>query len=256
MKTVIYYFTGTGNSLAIAKEMFKGKDVKLINITKFKKDVEIYERVGFVFPVYCRNIPPILEKFISTLKIKGNPYIFAIGTHNKEPGSVMRFLDKALMNIGQNLRAGFLIAMPGNSLIIKDRTNTKNEQLKRLLDSRNEIVRIEKMINNQIDNYYEGNFSILEKIKGFLDYNGLYKFYNLPNKFNSDKNCNGCGICEKVCPNKNISLNNNKPKWGDNCTACLSCLHLCGSGSIQIKNYTKGKKRYKHPEIKLKDLLN
>jgi flavodoxin len=56
----IYYFSGTGNSLFVAKELQKRiPDAKLIPIVKHLKDSSIKagEAVGFVFPVYFTAIP-------------------------------------------------------------------------------------------------------------------------------------------------------------------------------------------------------
>jgi ferredoxin len=42
-------------------------------------------------------------------------------------------------------------------------------------------------------------------------------------KFRINTDCNSCGICAKVCPAANISLNGNgKPCWSDHCEYCLA----------------------------------
>ena len=67
--------------------------------------------------------------------------------------------------------------------------------------------------------------------------------------------CNGCGICEKICPVDNIKLVNEKPEWQHKCQMCTGCLHYCPQKAIQWGEYTLGRERYNHPKIKLKELL-
>jgi Pyruvate/2-oxoacid:ferredoxin oxidoreductase delta subunit len=75
-------------------------------------------------------------------------------------------------------------------------------------------------------------------------------------KFSASEKCNGCGICEKLCPVDNISLNSEKkPIWGTACEFCLGCINWCPTQAIESGNETKGRNRYHHPEIQVKDLF-
>lgn len=68
-----------------------------------------------------------------------------------------------------------------------------------------------------------------------------------------NKVCIGCGICEKVCPVKNISLttkddNSEKklPSWhrDDSCTCCLACYHHCPRHAINYGSITRKRGQY------------
>ncbi len=72
----------------------------------------------------------------------------------------------------------------------------------------------------------------------------------------TDEKCNGCGICQKICPVDNIKLVNDKPEWQHKCQQCLCCLHYCPQKAIQFGEYTPGRERYNHPHIKVKELIN
>jgi len=71
MSTEIYYFSGTGNSLYVAKELQKRISetklipiVSLLNIDVIKTNAET---VGFVFPVHALTIPIAVKRFIKKL---------------------------------------------------------------------------------------------------------------------------------------------------------------------------------------------
>ena len=73
MNTTIYYFSGTGNSLKIAKDLSSFIDnsqiIRIAYNTLHITSDEKSGRIGFVFPVYFRGLPRMMEKFIKNLKI-------------------------------------------------------------------------------------------------------------------------------------------------------------------------------------------
>ena len=87
---MIFYYSGTGNSLWVAKEIGKYQNERLINIaTEMKKNQEEYvyelerkEKIGFVFPTYSWAPPQIVERFIKKIKFEGyrQHYLFSVYT--------------------------------------------------------------------------------------------------------------------------------------------------------------------------------
>ncbi len=75
-------------------------------------------------------------------------------------------------------------------------------------------------------------------------------------KFWVDEKCNGCAICEKICPAKNIVMNAGKPVWQHRCEQCLACIQWCPKEAIQYGKNPPGYARYHHPEVKLADMLH
>ena len=68
----------------------------------------------------------------------------------------------------------------------------------------------------------------------------------------TDATCNGCGICEKVCPSEKVRVVDQRPQWRSDvpCFVCFACFNACPQQAILIKNrYTMKKGRYLHPEI-------
>ena len=78
MKTIIYYFTGTGNSLAAAKKIAAATgDCKLIPIALLQKTsgdiVPVAERVGIVCPVYFSGLPLMVAECAGRLDPAAGP---------------------------------------------------------------------------------------------------------------------------------------------------------------------------------------
>jgi MinD superfamily P-loop ATPase len=73
--------------------------------------------------------------------------------------------------------------------------------------------------------------------------------------FTVAQSCNGCAICQAICPAKNITISQGKPEFHQKCEHCLACLHSCPHQALDWKNKTQGKERYKNPFIKQKELI-
>lgn len=66
------------------------------------------------------------------------------------------------------------------------------------------------------------------------------------------KNCIGCGLCEKICPQNLIRLQDGKPIWmKDDCACCLGCIHRCPNQAIQYGKKTGKTGRYTNPNVDL-----
>ena len=94
MKTSIYYFSGTGNSLAIAKDLARELNaVELIHMVKMLSNPAQSQAdiIGLVFPVYFQNLPKIVEEFIKKMIFDNHQYIFSVVTNNEYPGNTLFF---------------------------------------------------------------------------------------------------------------------------------------------------------------------
>ena len=71
------------------------------------------------------------------------------------------------------------------------------------------------------------------------------------------KLCDRCGLCEQICPNNNIIIDDlGNPLWKNNCTLCLSCLHHCPKNAINYYHKTENNERYSNPKISIKELID
>ena len=87
----IFYFTGTGNSLAVAKRL-SGELVSIPQVMKERSFVFEDEAIGIIFPLYCFNPPKMVREFLSKAKFNTD-YLFAVATYGNLAGASMQDLD-------------------------------------------------------------------------------------------------------------------------------------------------------------------
>ncbi len=83
MKKVIYYFSGTGNSMRAASRIAAAlTDTEIISMRCNPSQVPSAKVhiIGFVFPVYHWTMPEAVVRFIMGLRINSGAYIFAVST--------------------------------------------------------------------------------------------------------------------------------------------------------------------------------
>jgi formate hydrogenlyase subunit 6/NADH:ubiquinone oxidoreductase subunit I/flavodoxin len=263
MKTIIYFFSGTGNSLKVAKDLsLHLGNVELVQINQKTLSQQVFtdaEKIGFILPTIFSGIPKLVGQFIQHLKIiNHSPYIFVIGTHGDHNGTGIIFeqIGKLLMEKKLSLSACFGIQMPHN-MPEKDHATTTQQKERLFKEETICISRIAKDIqNHKVVPHHAKRFkSFFER----MTYNGVNKWANkkpFDKGFYVDEKCISCSNCSNVCPANNIEIVDGKPKWKlENCQFCFACVQWCPKIAIQYKKGTIGVERYHHPEIKVNELF-
>ena len=84
MKITIYYFSSTGNSLYAAKKLQEGlENCEIISMVKALKEDKLScnsDAIGFIYPLHCFGLPPVVGEFISKAELNKNAYLFALQT--------------------------------------------------------------------------------------------------------------------------------------------------------------------------------
>ncbi len=256
----LFYFTGTGNSLYIAKkikEKFENAEiVSIIKVTSEDIILDDNDVVGFIFPVYAFGMPNIVRKFIKKILYPKNKniYTFAIINPGEYGGNAMKILVSSLKKREILLDSGFVIDMPNNYIILEDlySEDRENKQLSECDKKIEEIAKIVSKKEKRIEKSHNPFGFIFTAIYYIVI--GALKF--MDRWFWVDDNCNSCAICVKICPVKNIVLENGKPKWLKKCEQCVACINLCPKKAIQFGKITQKRGRYINKYIKLKEFLD
>ena len=244
-KIDLYYFSGTGNTLLVVKQMMKvliekGVDVKLHKLEDSKpEDVNTDHVIGLGFPVAILSTYNFVWNFIKWLpKVDGTP-IFMVDTLGGYSGGIVGPLRSIVEKKGYKPIGACEIIMPSNIFFIPD-GKTCDEKV------RNGLVKAEKYALSLVDGSSKwGRVPLLSDAVNALSL-GLLKLadediHQKYIKFRADKSrCNKCGIFVDICPVGNIKLDD-FPVTGNNCQYCLRCVSFCPRSALPcIFNY-KGK---------------
>lgn len=258
MSTIIYYFTGTGNSLYCARRIgdLLG-DTTIVPIEAEGENIALLkaDNIGLVFPVYAFGLPNVVKQFIKQLSSdnKGK-YFFAVATNGGRVAGALVLTRRMLGARGLKLSAGYSVIMPTNMILLHE---TNEEKKKKLFDSMEKKVReiVSAVKSHEYHTVEMGTMTDRILRTGMLYRSVSPLIKQMDHKFKADQGCIGCGLCSQVCPVHNIKIKNGIPTWNHQCEMCLSCLNLCPRQAVQYGNMSEGKQRYKNPYVEVKDLM-
>lgn len=249
---MIFYFTGTGNSLWVAKQLAKKLNDKVISIAdthsskNYNFDINQSEKIGFVFPIHSWGIPPIVREFISKLTI--NQYdgqtIYGVFTCGDECGYTDKMFRKLLATKGWQSQHIYSVRMPNSYICFpKFDIDSKELEQQKVDEAAIAITHIAEAISNNspISLYHKGHLNFL---KSRIIYPQFIKHALSSRPFYTTDLCTHCGLCANSCPTHNITMVDGKPKWGNCCTQCLACIHHCPQRAIEYGKLTQSKGRY------------
>ena len=267
----IYYFSGTGNSLYTASKIAEAiGGAEIISVRCKTEDVsaENADVIGFVCPVYEWDIPGTFKEFIKQLTVNPNAYIFMVTTYIAVLGKSFETVEKLLEEKGARLNYGRAIRCVASQCIAYPPFPPEKIMIPYM---EKQIQKTGKEINEKklrdFPKMSPLTRSRFDKVMGpYLQVENEYD-----KGFYTDGRCKGCGICEKVCPTRNISISDKRPQWNHHCHGCNACVAYCPTKAIQFKTpqaykelgtfiskilrLPEKRKRYHHPAVLAKDLM-
>ena len=118
MANVIYYYTGTGNSLWAARTLGRAiGGAELISIPSCRKKnrtIPPSSTVGLVFPVHIWGLPRTVRSFLGTVAESKPEYCYAVAVNAGQVSGTLVQLKRELEAKGTSLASGFKLVMPSN----------------------------------------------------------------------------------------------------------------------------------------------
>ena len=232
MKGRIYYFTGTGNSMRAARIIARQLgDTEIISMRVNPEEVPATDCdvVGFIFPVYHWNIPAPAAAFVEKLAVNPNAYVFAVAMPSFICGISCERLAGILAARGITLDYGNKVFNVANYAI----TYPPFPSAKLMVPQAERKLRkiAEDIIRRQKRDYPRASTFIRRKRERVMaPYLELLKYADNPFTISAD--CISCGLCSKVCPCRNIIMENGKPAFQHHCTNCMACVVSCPKRAI------------------------
>lgn len=269
--TTVYYFSGTGNSLSLARLIAQKTSASLLPIAGFLNANSIpvkEDAFGIVFPVYYGNMPVIVKQFVRKLEGITGKYVFAVCTYGGSKGNAVKNLKSMLNARGGKLSLVYGIHMPQNAFYKRSEKREKLyskaanllKDINVLIDSRSTGYHSSDRFMDIITSPMSGLFEPMS-IKGLQQITHCTATSNIDelirtagSTFCAGEGCSGCGTCARVCPVGNITMTGDKPVWQAHCENCLACYNLCPSKAIDGPIVKNGY-FYLHPGLKLQDAI-
>ncbi len=264
-KRIIFYFTGTGNSLYIARQLAK-ENTELLSIPQMVKQGK-YEfeadEIGIVYPIYGHMPPNMVRRFIQKANLKAD-YLFAVLTYGNRKCNAVEIWDEVSRQAGKRFDYIGTIIMVDNWLPNFD----MNEQMK--IDKRipGNLQKITADINGGRHWHEPVTEEERQQHQGFMQRSGLDPevgfLIKSEKSFTVTDACIDCGICTYVCPRGNYELTSRGAKMSGDCEFCFACIQNCPQKAIQFRKSEDGSfpdgteknpnARYRNEHISLMDL--
>jgi ferredoxin len=251
---MIFYFSGCGNSRHVAETLATGLNDTLVFIPEAAREgcyeytLAEGESLGFVFPVYSWAPPKLVLDFIEKMKVpepvEGPTYLFFACTCGDECGLTEKIFRKAIEQKGWELSACFSLKMPETYIGMPGFKLDTDENARKKIEATDATLahNIPRLLNKEY--FTEMTIGKFAWLKSRVINNSFNKFATDDSKYLSTEACIHCGKCVEVCPLKNVTLEEGRPKWNGNCTMCMGCYHHCPVNAIQYGKATVGKGQY------------
>jgi len=241
----VFYFTATGNSLAVAKAI----GGKLLSIPQVIGKTEQYQdnAIGIVFPTYNWGLPRMVQQFLQATTFDA-PYTFAVGTYGFAYGKCMENIQSV---VSRPFDYTASIRMADNFIPGFDQRKEAVGFYKRNVPEN--IKKIAADIHAGARSLDRAN-PFLRIVHPLIAANEAKNIdINTARRFHIDEKCNLCGICAKVCPAGNLMVTD-RVCPADHCEGCLACVHLCPQNAVHVPR-EKNEARWKHPDVALGEII-
>lgn len=250
---MLFYFTATGNSLYVAREL----DDNPISIAQeLRAEPKRYkaETIGIVTPVHYHEMPDAVKEFIRTSEFACD-YFFIVGTYGNKHGGFAELTRRFLVECGKEAAYINTIIMVDTALPKYDiaeqlridpdkRVDEHIAALRADIESRRAYI--QPVAQADLDHHFN---AIAHGKIAPTDESPLYRVADM---------CNGCGTCVKVCPMNCIKLDHGRPAYRyARCVTCMACIHACPEKAIRfatLAEKTPGV-HYRNPHVTLDDLV-
>ena len=240
-----FYFTATGNCLAVAKAI----GGTLYSIPQIIDKEQRYQddAIGVVFPVYNWGLPRMIQRFLQTTVFDA-PYTFAVGTYGFTCGKCMENV-QSVSTKPFDYTAG--IRMADNFLPGFDQRKEAAGFGKRHVAEN--LARIVSEIHANTQKVDRASL-LLRAAQPLIAASGSkHTDANTAKRFRIDETCTLCGICTKVCPAGNLTITD-RVTAADRCEGCLACAHLCPQNAVRVPG-EKNEARWRHPDVTLAEIV-
>ena len=248
---MLFYFTGTGNSLYVAGQI-EDSPISIPQVIHNENLDFSADSIGIVSPVYGHEVPPMVKDFLRKAAFHTD-YFYMILTYGNRHGGAAELAKQLCDDCGIDVKYINILWMVDNWLPSFDMNEQK--AIDKKVDAQiaaicADLSARKAMIAPVTDVDRAAHQEYLSRIRQ-MPPDVFQHFIKVGDA------CIGCGICEKVCPSGSIRVTGGKavPIPGS-CQTCLACVHACPQKAIGLAVPEKNPNaRYRNEHITLSEII-
>ncbi len=250
---MILYFSATGNTRFIAKELASRLDDGCLDLLKRIREKDyspITSDKPFVVcvPVYVCEIPPFIIDLIRNTPLEENKNIYFVFTSGGYSGICSTMAKRLARKKGLNYMGSADFKMPRNYIANSTYPELSEEEIRHRIDvSYKHIPEVAGLIKDERRFVKLSKHVWLFEILITVPFTPVWtRIKQGVKRFSVSDKCIGCRKCANLCPLKVIRADEKgRPVWDARmCAHCMSCIQNCPVEAIEYGDITPPKKRY------------
>lgn len=258
MKTIIYYFTGTGNNLAVARglqrELGNTTIMPIAMLLNHKEIPDEYERIGICSPSYYSHVPPFVMKCLAGVIYKENQIVFSTIGCCGNRGHAVEDIRETVEASGKTVKYEFTVIFPG-SYILSYNAFPMFYQNPVLRHSNKKIRKIAEVLKTGGTEIQLGKSLLFTKKTDEQVIEIINNYGKVGKQYKVSEECIKCGRCVNLCPVNNITMDEDGVIFGEDCQQCMACIQWCPQRAIDKNKIAENRNRYHHPAVKAEDIV-
>jgi len=248
MKISIFYFSGTGNTSWLTRQISSAFSQKGIAISAHSiEKTSIQEAdflisnadiVGFGYPIYGSDLPHNMQNFMGDLSPSLDKKTFVFCTQWKWSGDGAQACASILRQRGFQILWAEHFFMPNNvcTPFLPFKYTNDVQKIEPMLRKAKEkaFIFAFKIIENQ--SFLRG-FNVFSILAGRIQRDPFRKMFpKLRNDISIDeKKCTYCYFCVNTCPSSNFIKEEDSIKTKGECILCLRCYNFCPVSAVMYR---------------------
>ena len=246
---MILYFSATGNTEYIAKQLAKRLNddcVNLLDRVKANNTESFVSDKPYIIcaPVYVCEMPRFMAAYLKKIELKGNKEVYFVFTSGGYAGISGQLAEGIVKKKKMIYKGHAEVTMPRNYVANDHYPMLEKEKVEeRITKAYAQLDEIVSIIKN--NGKLEARHIQLWETIVTVPFNPVWCKVKLKDKdFYVKDSCVGCGKCQRLCALNNIKMVDGKPTWNGDCTHCMACIGNCPVQAIGYGTITDTKTPY------------